>query len=80
MRNGSITQRSGLMEIEGTDQQNERLKSKTFEWFENLDQFIDEQDIVLEALKHAVHAGNLTEEEAQEYRTAYIRNRFEKPM
>ncbi len=50
------------------------------DWFENLDEFLDEQDIVLQALKHAVHAGNLTEAEAQEYRNEYIKHRFEKPM
>ncbi len=68
------------MEIEGTDQQNDRLHAKTFEWFDRLDEFIDEQDIVLEALKHGLAAGNITSEEAEEYRNAYIRNRFEKPM
>ena len=54
------------------------------EWFDKLDQFIDEQDIVLDALKHGLAAGNLTTDEAEEYAQAYtqsyIKNRFEKPM
>jgi hypothetical protein len=50
------------------------------DWFETLDEFIDEQDIVLDALKHGLAAGNISEDEAEEYRNAYIRNRFEKPM
>lgn len=68
------------MEIEGTEEQNNRFHSKTFEWFEHLDEFIEEQDIVLDALKHGIAANNLTEEEAQEYAQAYIRNRFNKPQ
>jgi hypothetical protein len=68
------------MEIEGTDQQNDRLHSKTFEWFDKLDQFLDEQDIVLDALKHGLTAGNINEDEYQEYAQEYIKHRFEKPM
>ncbi len=50
------------------------------DWFENLDEFIDEQDIVLNALKHGIAAGNISEQEAEEYRNEYIKHRFEKPM
>lgn len=53
---------------------------KEFEYFEQLDQLLKEEDIVLEGLKHAVAAGNLEQSEMDEYLYEYIRHRFEKPM
>ena len=50
------------------------------DWFETLDEFLDEQDIVLQALKHGLTAGNLSQEDYQEYAQEYIKHRFEKPM
>lgn len=48
-----------LPQIEGTDEQNRDYQqalstAEKFNWFENLDQFLDEQDVALEALKKAI--------------------------
>ena len=53
---------------------------KEFEYFEQLDQLLKEEDIVLEGLKHAVAAGNMDQQTMDEYLYEYIRHRFEKPM
>ena len=54
--------------------------SERFDWFEQLDELLREEDIVLEALKHGVNAGNLTQDDMDNYLYEYIRHRFEKPM
>ncbi len=47
------------MEIEGTDEQNRDFQDKLslaerFNWFEKLDELIEEEDLALEALKKAI--------------------------
>lgn len=69
--------RENGMEIEGTDLQNEDYRrhistAERFKWFEGLDELLDEENIVLDALKRAVNNGNMTPDDAKDNLETYI--------
>jgi hypothetical protein len=54
--------------------------SERFDWFEQLDELLKEESVILEGLKQAVENNWLSQEEADDNLYAYITHRFEKPM
>jgi hypothetical protein len=50
-------------------------RSNHFEWFENLDDLLKEEEIVLEGLKKAVEEGWMTQDELEENIEAYHHGR-----